>query len=477
MLFTPYPYQQTAISHILHNPRVIQAGGAGNFLDMGLGKTVSTLTAANQLIYHDRLFNKVLVIAPKLVAEETWPNEVSKWDHLAHMKVSIVAGTAKQRIAALRKPADIYCIGRDNVAWLVAICQSAGRWPFPFVVGDELSSFKSPVSKRFGALNMILPEVQKFVGLTGTPAPNGLVDLWAQMYLIDRGARLGDNFHAFKKEFFTYDTSEYGVEHNFQIRTEANPIFGQNIHVARIFDLIGDICISMKARDYLTLPERNDIFIDVKLDDLTMNRYHKFKRESTLMIQGEQINAFSAPGLYNKLLQFANGAVYDTELQYHIEHERKLDVLEELIEEAQGDPFLIFYNFQSDIDRIKQRLARYRPRVLEKGDTARWNRGEIPVMLMHSSGGYGLNLQDGGFNIAWYGLPWNLEWYLQSVARLDRQGQKRRVNNYHLLCPGTLEYTVAQRLRSKNMTQEELMFALKADIYELGTERKWRAIA
>lgn len=229
----------------------------------------------------------------------------------------------------------------------------------------------------------------------------------------------------------------------------------------------------MEAKDYLDLPPRNDIYTEVHMSPAALAQYEKFKKDYVTQIGEQQINAFSAPGLYSKLLQFANGAVYDSELErnFHVTHDAKLDMLEEIVEEAAGDPVLVFYSFNSDVERIKKRLAKFRPRVIEKGDTARWNRGEIPLLLAHpASAGHGLNLQKGGCNIVWFGLPWNLEWYQQACGRLDRQGQTRRVNNYHLLCPGTLEYEVAQRLKNKSVTQEELMHALKADVY--GTKRE-----
>lgn len=471
-----YAYQRRTIYHILDEPAVLKAGGALLALEMGLGKTVSSLTAAEQLIYRERQFNKVLVIAPKLVSEETWPNEIAKWDHLAHMKVSIIAGNAKQRIAALKRPADVYCIGRDNLQWLVGIFLGE-RWPFPFIIGDESTSFKNPLSGRFRALWTILPQVQKFLALTGTPAPNGLHDLWAQMYLVDRGIRLGDDYYKFYKEFFTFKETEHHTAYDFQIKEVADPLYGKNINVARIQSLISDVSISMKSRDYLDLPPRNDIYYEVHMPPGEMARYEKFKKDYVTQIGEQQINAFSAPGLYNKLLQYANGAVYDNELMqgYHVTHDAKLDMLEQIIEEAEGEPVLVFYNFQSDIDRIKKRFPKLNPKVLAKGDTGRWNRGEIPLMLMHSSGGYGLNIQDGSGIMVWFGLPWSADSYKQACARLDRQGQKRRINNYHLLCPGTLEYEVAQRLKNKIVTQDELLYALKADVY--GAKREWGAPA
>ncbi|HWV28278.1 MAG TPA: DEAD/DEAH box helicase [Dyadobacter sp.] len=479
MLYTPYPYQQTAISHILSNPNVQQAGGAGLFLQMGCGKTSVVATACEQLIHQERRFDKMLVIAPKLVAEETWPAEFTKWDHLHRVQVVQVTGNIKQRMKALQTPADVYCIGRDNVRWLVAtmLHYNGGRWPFPFVVVDESTSFKNPLSERFKALQIMLPQIQQLIALTGTPSPNGLVDLWAQLYLIDRGVRLGDNYYAFQKEFFTFEQTEEHVPYNHKIKVEKDPIFGKNYHVKRIQSLIGDICISMVARDYLDLPPRMDIFLEAHMPEASLRRYEKFKKDYVTNIAGQEINAFSAPGLYTKLLQFANGAVYDAEVErnYHVEHDTKLDMLEEIVEEAAGDPVLVFYSFDSDVSRIQKKLARFKPKVIAKGDTARWNRGEIPLLLAHpASAGHGLNLQDGGCNIVWFGLPWNLEWYQQACARLDRQGQKRRVNNYHLLCPGTLEFEVARRLKDKSVTQDDLMAALKADVYGFNTtERKW----
>ena len=466
MLYIPYPYQQTATSHILQNPAVLLAGGAGNFLDMGLGKSVSTATAAEILIYQWKVFDKVLIIAPKLVAEQTWPDEIQKWDHLQHMSVSVVAGSPKQRLKALQRPANVYCIGCDNISWLVAACK--GYWPFPFVVIDELTRFKSSDSQRFKALRQMRPQMKKVVGLTGTPAPNGLVDLWAQIFLLDQGQRLGPYVTKFRQQYFTSRMTGDNIEVDFKIKKEKDPLIGKDIHAAIIADKIGDICISMKSEDYLPLEPINNIYRDVRLPDPIMAQYKQFAIDSVTQVQDEEITAFSAPALYGKLLQFANGAVYDPNGVAHGVHDAKLDMLEEIMEEAQGSPILVIYNFTSDVDRIKKRLARFKPHKKEGPECVRrWNRGEIPLFLIHSSAGIGINLQFGGYNLVWFGLPWGLEAYQQTCKRLHRMGQEKRVNNHVLLCPGTLEYKVAQRLHDKAVTQDDFMDAIKAEVREL----------
>ena len=467
MQFIPYPYQIRAISHVLTNPAVLKAGGAYLALDMGLGKGVVSLTVIDHLLFHQKIYDKALVIGPKLVAEQTWPDEIQKWDHTKHMTVSVIAGSAKQREKALRTPANVYCIGRDNVGWLVAILK--GYWPFKFVVIDEITSFKSPDAQRFKALRSVRPQIQKLIGLSGTPAPNGLIDLWAQMFLIDQGARLGPYVTHFRKKYFTSKSTADNVEYDFKIKKEKDPLIGPDIHAALIADLIGDVMISMKSEDYLDLPPINDIYTDIHLTPEVLGKYKHFAKESFININAEEITAFSAAGLYNKLLQFANGAVYDSEGQSHGVHDSKLDMLEEIMEEAQGAPVLVMYNFTSDVDRIMKRLSRFKPHLKDGPESVRrFNRNEIPLMLLHASGGIGINLQEGGaHNMVWFGLPWGLEYYLQSCKRLHRMGQVKRVNNYVLLCPGTLEYKVAQRLKDKALTQDDLMLAIKAEVYEL----------
>lgn len=460
-----HPYQDRMVDHVLHNLAVQQAGGAGEFLGTGMGKSIITATAAAELITNYKVFDKVLIVAPKLVAEETWATEFGKWDHLGDMVVSVVAGNPKQRKKALMQPAHVYCIGRDNLEWLVGIFQ--GYWPFKFVVLDELSSFKNPTSNRFTAMRRILGQVQLLVGLTGTPVPNGLKDIWAQMYLIDRGKRLGDDIAKFHKEFFTWDVMpETHAMTNIKLRQERDPLLGKDVHASRIYSLIDDICVSMKARDYLTLPPRNDIFLDVHMPPAAMNQYKEFKRTYMANINGQDITAFSAAGLYSKLLQYANGAVYDNEAetQWHVTHEVKLDMLEEIVEFTNA-PILVAYSFRSDVARIMKRFAKLRPEVLGPGVSARWNKGQVKMLLIHPSNGYGHNIQAGSCNLVWMGIPWNLEWYQQTRDRLDRQGQAFDVNNYHLLCPGTLEYEVAKRLTAKEIVQNDFMNALKAEMY------------
>lgn len=474
MLYTPFPYQQTATLHILKNPAVLECGGAFMALDMGLGKSVITATAAQVLIHQWKWFDKCLIIAPKLVAEQSWPAEFEKWDHLKGMTISVVAGNAKQRAKALQKPANVYIIGQDNIAWLVAAFN--GFWPFKFVIIDEIQGFKNSNSVRFKSLRLVRPQIQKIVGLTGTPAPNGLIDLWAQIFLMDQGQRLGQYVTHYRKKYFTWKTKD-DVEYDYRIKEESDPLLGKDINAKLIADQISDISMSMKSEDYLDLPERIDIFSEVNLHPAILEQYKQFEKESVTHIADEEITAFSAPALYSKLLQFANGAVYDTEHTYHAVHEAKLDMLEEIVEQAQvsDTPVLVIYNFQSDVDRIKKRLARFKPYKQDGPESIkRWNRGEIKVFLLHSLNGKGLNMQEGSNILAWFGLPWGLEQYQQTVKRLHRLGQQKRVSNYHLLCKGTLEWKVAKRLEDKAITQDDLFQSLKAELKDVRLQGKPR---
>jgi SNF2 family DNA or RNA helicase len=453
MKFTPHPYQAHAIQHILDQP------ASALFLDLGLGKTVSTLTAVDTLINDAFEVDRVLVIAPKMVAENTWSREAAKWDHLRHLTISKVLGDEKQRKAALKAKADIYVINRENVPWLVA--QYGTAWPFDMVVIDELSSFKSSKAQRFKALRKVRPLMRRVVGLTGTPAPNGLLDLWSQLYLLDRGQRLGETVTGFRSRYFREGRRINGIVTDYKPRDEAQ----QNIHT-----LIEDICISMKASDYLALPERVDTAIEVTLPDKVLQLYRDFEVEQVMqLMEGEDITAVNAAALTGKLLQFANGAVYNEDREVRIVHDRKLDALEELVEAANGKPVLVFYSYLHDLDRITQRLKAYKP-VQMKGKVQEdaWNAGQIPVMLAHpASAGHGLNLQDGGNTIIWYGLPWSLELYQQAVGRLHRQGQTQIVTNYRITVPGTVEDDVIAALDRKAKGQDELLEALKARVAEI----------
>lgn len=454
MQYNPFKYQTYAESHIIDNPE------NALFLDMGLGKTVITLTAIDRLLYEYIAVNKVLVIAPKRVAESTWTAERDKWDHLKHLRISVCVGTEFERKAALRKPADIYVINRENVPWLVG--QYGTRWPFDYVVIDELSSFKASDSLRFRQLRKMRPFIKRITGLTGTPAPNNLLDLWSQMYLIDQGKRLGETKGAYQAQFFYPAKRITPVVWEWELKKDENK---DTSAVERaIYQRIGDICISMRARDYLQLPERINRRVDVKLAPATFNKYRNFEREQILLLSEEkEVSAFNAAALCNKLLQFANGAVYDEEREAHQVHDEKLDALEEIIDVANGQSVMVFYWYKHDAERIKARLKAYKPQELKTDtDIQRWNKGEISVLLVHpQSAGHGLNLQAGGNIIVWFGLTWSLELYQQANARLDRQGQTKAVIVHHLVAAGTIDEDVMAALERKEVGQDALLNAVK----------------
>lgn len=450
MEFKAHNYQDFAIQHILHHPY------SGLFLDMGLGKTVSTLTAVSYLMYEDCEIDKVLVVAPKKVAENTWSNEINKWDHLKHLTVSKVLGTEKARKEALKAKADIYVINRENVAWLVGLYQTA--FPFDMVVLDELSSFKSPKAIRFKALRMVRPFIKRVVGLTGTPAPRGLIDLWSQLYLLDMGERLGKTITGYREKYFTPGRSNGHVVYDYKLKQDGNDL---------IYSKISDICISMKAEDYLTLPERIDRTVEINLPTAIKAKYDEFEKEQVLALEdSEDISAINAAALSNKLLQFANGAVYDAEKSYHEVHKEKLEALEEIVDAANGQSVLVFCSFKHDYERIKKHLKGYKPQLLiTPEDEQKWNDGKIQVLLAHpASVGYGLNLQEGGNIIVWYGLNWSLELYQQANARLHRQGQARPVIIHHLVVSGTMDEDVIKSIAGKAECQEALMQAVKVRI-------------
>lgn len=457
MIYTPHSYQQHAEDHIITHP------AAGLFLDMGLGKTVTTLTAINRLTYGLMEVERVLVIAPKRVAEDTWSTEIAKWDHLKHLTISKVLGTEAQRKKALMAKADIYVINRENVPWLVSYY--AGAWPFDMIVIDELSSFKDGKSARFKALRQVRPKAKRVVGLTGTPAPNSLIDLWSQLYLLDEGHRLGKTITSYRNTYFTPGRRNGHVVYDYN-RKDGDDLLGTEIYQQEIYDKIGDICISMKAEDYLTLPGRIDRTHTIHLPQPIMKQYLDFERQQILALEGEEISAVNAAALTGKLLQFANGAVYDDDKNWHQVHTAMLEALTDDIEAANGNPVLVFYWFKHDLERIRQHLKAYKPVELKgSADITKWNAGQIPVMLVHpASAGHGLNLQTGGNYMTWFGLPWSLELYLQAVARLDRQGQQRRVINSRLIVQGTMHEDVLKALDAKKQGQDALMEAVKARI-------------
>lgn len=443
MKYIPHDYQTRAKDFILEHPK------AGMLLEMGLGKTVITLTAIDVLINELFEVDRVLVIAPKRVAEDTWTREHAKWDHLRHLRVSKVLGSPEQRRRALAVDADIYVIGRDNVVWLVEQCRQG--WPFDMVVIDELSSFKNPQAKRFRALKKVIPKASRVVGLTGTPSANGLMDLWAEIYLLDRGERLGHTLGAYREKYF-----RPGARNGYVV-FKWEPLRGSR---EKIEAAISDICISMSADDYLTLPKRIDNLIPVKLSPQEMKQYKTMEAEQLLHIDDEDVVALNAAAVMTKLLQIANGSVYSHEGNVVRLHDAKLEALLEIIDTTDS-PVLIFYSYKHDLAAIKAAIPG--ARTLDgPEDIAEWNAGGVQVLLAHpASVGYGLNLQEGGHVIVWYGLTWSLELYQQANARLYRQGQDKPVIIHHLIAEGTVDEQVMRALQEKDMSQAALMAALK----------------
>lgn len=455
MKFTPYPYQQYCMNRIVNDPMV------GLFLDMGLGKTVITLSAIQDLRYNRWAVSRPLIIAPKKVAEATWSSEVSKWDHLRGMRVMPVLGTSKQRLRALATPADVYVISRDNTVWLVDYFKNA--WPFDMVVLDESSSFKNSRSKRFKALKLVRSRINRLVELTGTPSGNGLEDLWGQLYLLDEGKRLGRTLDAYRQMYFTPDKRNRTTIFSYA------PVEGS---LERIEAAISDICISMKASDYLALPDVLENDIPVALDAAAAKAYHQLETELLLQVDEETITAGTAGVLTGKLMQLCNGAIYN-ESHVPVEvHRCKVDAFMELIEQLHGQHALVFYSFQHDRDRLVEALASTDLRVrIYTGveDERAWNAGEIDILLAHpASCGYGLNLQFGGHHVIWFGLTWSLEQYEQANKRLHRNGQEHPVVIHHLLVQGGMDESVRDALRSKGDMQNALLAALRVRIQEIG---------
>lgn len=451
MIYEPYPYQQYCAA------RIVADAAVGLFLDMGLGKTVITLDAINTLRYDRWAVQRVLIIAPKKVAEGTWTKEAQKWEHLRHLRISAVLGSQQKRLRALATPADIYVINRDNVAWLVDYFKNA--WSFDMVVLDESSSFKNSQSKRFKALKLVRSRINRLVELTGTPASNGLIDLWAQIYLLDGGARLGRTLGQYRERFFDPDKRS---------RTQIFSYTPKDGSMEYIQQVIGDICVSMKAEDYLNLPDRMFDDVPVVLDDKARKAYRQLERDLLLELDEGQIIAASAGALTGKLLQLCNGAVYDSEKRPLAIHNCKVEAFLEVLEQLNGQHCLVFYNFQHDRDRLLAALEPLglRVRVYQNAaDEDAWNAGEIDVLLAHpASCAYGLNLQNGGHHIVWFGLTWSLEQYEQANKRLHRQGQRHPVIVHHLVVQGGMDEDVIESLRAKGNTQEALMDALKARI-------------
>lgn len=449
MKFKPYEYQRTATKWILDHPRCCL------FLDMGLGKTVSALTALQRLI-DDCEIDRALVVAPKKVAETTWSAEAEKWDHLKGLRVARVMGTEKQRNTALDAKADIYVVGRDSFVWLFG--KYGGMLPFDALVIDELTSFKNPKSSRFKAMRAAVPTVARVIGLTGTPAPNGLIDLWAQMYCIDMGERLGRSITRYRDTYF--ETHRWN---NVVVRCDIRKGSADIIR-----SRISDICLSMQAKDYLQLPDMIVHESRIALSPKVMEDYSTFEREKVLEFaethtgESTSILANSAVGLMNKLSQYANGAVYDSGMNAHEVHGEKLDRLSEIVEAANGAHVLVFYQYKSDASRIADRLKGYRVRLYGgKDDLTDWNGGGIDVLLAHPmSTAFGLNMQQGGHYIVWFGTGWNLELYQQANARLHRQGQLYPVQVFKLICTGTVDERANAALEGKQGVQQSLLDSL-----------------
>lgn len=422
------------------------------FLDCGLGKTITTLTAINELMYDSFEISKVLIIAPLRVAQSTWKEEIEKWDHLNLLRYSVAVGDEKERLKALKQNSDIYIINRENVDWLVT--KSGIDFNFDMLIIDELSSFKSHTSKRFKSLLKIRPYFERVVGLTGTPSSNGLMDLWAEFRVLDLGERLGRYITHYRNEYFLPDKRNGAVIFSYKPQKNAEE---------RIYRRLADMTISMKSTEYLKMPELILNELEINLDEEDQTKYKKFKKEMVMTIQEKEIDAINAASLSNKLIQLANGSIYDEDKKFYEVHNKKLDKLEEIIESANGKPVLVAYWFKADKERIEKR---FKVREIKTADDIKqWNKGMIDLALIHpASAGHGLNLQSGGSTLVWFSLTWSLELYQQTNARLYRQGQKDTVVIHHLITKNTIDEDIMKSIKRKDKTQEALMKAVKARI-------------
>ena len=446
MKYAPHNYQRYAAEFIVTHPI------AALLLDMGLGKTSITLTAINDLLFDSFEVHKVLVIAPLRVARDTWPAEIEKWEHLRDLHYSVAVGTEQERIAAFRIPADIYIINRENIQWLIE--ESGIPFDFDMVIIDELSSFKNHQSKRFKALMKVRHKIQRIVGLTGTPAGNGLMDLYAEFRLLDMGERLGRFIGQYRDMYFIPDKRNGMVIYSYKPQPDAEK---------RIYDKISDITISMKAADNLKMPNLISTECVVELSEKQKEKYDELKKELVLTADENEITAANAASLSNKLSQMANGAVYSDDKTIIEIHDKKLEALEDIIESMNGKPVLIAYWYNHDLERIKKR---FNVREIKSSkDISDWNSGKIPIAVIHpASAGHGLNLQNGGSTLVWFGLTWSLELYQQTNARLWRQGQKNTVVIHHIIAKDTIDEDVMKALQLKEKTQTDLIDAVKARI-------------
>lgn len=446
MRYVAHNYQNYAKNFILaHKVSAL-------FLDCGLGKTITTLTAINELMYDSFEISKVLIIAPLRVAQSTWKEEIEKWDHLNLLRYSIAVGDEKERLKALKQNSDIYIINRENVDWLVT--KSGIDFNFNMLIIDELSSFKSHTSKRFKSLLKIRPYFERVVGLTGTPSSNGLMDLWAEFRVLDLGERLGRYITHYRNEYFLPDKRNGAIIFSYKPQPNAEE---------RIYRRLADMTISMKSTEYLKMPELILNELEINLDEEDQIKYKKFKKEMVMTIQEKEIDAINAASLSNKLIQLANGSIYDEDKKFYEVHNKKLDKLEEIIESANGKPVLVAYWFKADKERIEKR---FKVREIKTADDIKqWNKGMIDLALIHpASAGHGLNLQSGGSTLVWFSLTWSLELYQQTNSRLYRQGQKDTVVIHHLITKNTIDEDIIKSLKRKDKTQEALMKAVKARI-------------
>mgnify|MGYP004477953973 FL=1 len=446
MKYKPHSYQEYAIRYIETHPI------SALLIDMGLGKTSITLTAIRNLLFDSFAVCKVLVIAPLRVAKNTWTDEIKKWEHLSTLTYSLIVGNENERLSALNEKADIYIINRENVDWLVN--KSGYKFDFDMVVIDELSSFKNHQSKRFKSLMKVRPLVKRIVGLTGTPSSNGLMDLFAEFKILDMGKRLGYFIGQYRNTYFKPDKMNGPIVYSYKPLPNAENA---------IYEKISDITVSMKANEYLKMPELLTSNYVVELTNSEKNQYDEMKKRLVLEITDGEITASNAASLSNKLCQLSNGAIYDDEQNIVEIHDRKLDALEDIIESMNGKPLLVAYWYRHDLERIKSRFSVREIKTSE--DISDWNKGEIPVALIHpASAGHGLNLQNGGSTLVWFGLTWSLELYQQTNARLYRQGQKNTVVIQHIITKDTIDEQILKALKKKNKTQSDLIDAVKADL-------------
>ena len=449
MKYSPHDYQRYAAEFIITHPV------AALLLDMGLGKTSITLTAINDLLFDSFEIHKALVVAPLRVARDTWSAEIEKWDHLSGLRYSVAVGTVQERLSVLRTPADIYIINRENIQWLVE--ESGLPFDFDMAVIDELSSFKNHLSKRFRAFMKVRPKLKRIVGLTGTPAGNGLMDLFAEFKLLDMGERLGRLIGQYRNAYFQPDKRNGMVIYSYKPLPDAEQ---------RIYDKISDITISMKAADHLKMPELISAEYTVQLSEKEKEKYDQLKKDLILATEDNEVTAANAASLSNKLSQMANGAVYSDDESIIEIHERKLDALEDIIESMNGRSLLVAYWFKHDLERIRKR---FEIREIKSSlDISEWNSGKIPVALIHpASAGHGLNLQSGGSTLVWFGLTWSLELYQQTNARLWRQGQTAdTVVIQHIIVKGTIDEQIMKALKTKDTTQAALITAVKAEVHK-----------